>query len=209
MANPSKFLDCLATNFRVLLPWPLSRNGIRIQIQEWLILISVFFSGHLALSRKLLFLLFLAAGKTKTTECKSNYIPLFLWFSFFPLSLIYSVLSISTVQQSDPYYIKYIWKRIYIYIYIFFSHIILHHVPSQVTTSLFLARVHCNFSCHNVCSCCHLLAASNILLFLCKLLICVKEKLLALVKKNKKNKKKQEAHCRQTTGKPSPKLVKV
>ena len=39
----------------------------------------------------------------------------------FPLSLIYSVLPISTVQQSDPV----------IYVHSF-PHIILHHVPSQV-----------------------------------------------------------------------------
>ena len=48
-------------------------------------------------------------------------------FLFFLLQLIYSVLSISTVQESDPV----------IYTHSF-SHIIFHHVPSQVTRYSFL-----------------------------------------------------------------------
>ena len=43
------------------------------------------------------------------------------------------VLSISAVQQSDPVIHTYICVCVYIYIYSF-PHIILYHVPSQVTT---------------------------------------------------------------------------
>ena len=43
------------------------------------------------------------------------------------------MLSVSTVQQNDPDICIYIYTYIYIYTHICsFSHIILHHVPSQV-----------------------------------------------------------------------------
>ena len=50
----------------------------------------------------------------------------------FPLHLIYSILSISTVQQSDPV-THTTHTNTHTYIYTYFSYIILHHFPSQVT----------------------------------------------------------------------------
>ena len=44
---------------------------------------------------------FLTHCATVGTPCVSHFI-IFLWFLFFPLWLVYSGLSVSTVQQSDP-----------------------------------------------------------------------------------------------------------
>ena len=64
-------------------------------------------------------------NRKTTTSCSSNLLCVtykLLFFKFFLLQLIYNVLSISDVQQSDP--VLYIHS---------FSHIILHQVPSQVS----------------------------------------------------------------------------
>lgn len=52
-------------------------NGIKIQNQECLTLLSVFFAGHLAvsLSKKLVFLLFLSGNQDKNHRVEAKLLP--------------------------------------------------------------------------------------------------------------------------------------
>ena len=56
------------------------------------------------------------------------------FFQFFSITVDLHYFSISAVHQNDPVFLIYIYTHIYIYIDTHsFSHIILQHVPSQVT----------------------------------------------------------------------------
>ena len=126
-SNPRSLTHWVRSGIEPVSSWLLVR--LVTAEPQWKLLFSFIF-------RSTLEILATALRKKKKYRHASFYF-IFLWLLFFPLQLIYSVLSISTVQQSDPV----------IHIYIrSFSYIILHHVPSQGTrcsSRCSTARSHC------------------------------------------------------------------